>query len=59
MKGKERCKILKEIRQKNTNVDYNIYKSTCCVNLKTILGYKNEDEKYTFLRRYDDGFKED
>ena len=51
--------FLKEVRKINKNVDYNIYKSTCCVNLKTILGYKNEDEKYTFLGRYKNGFKED
>lgn len=41
--------FLKKIREKNTNADYNIYKSTCCVNLKTILGYKKDNEKHSFL----------
>lgn len=41
--------FLKKVREKNTNADYNIYKSTCCVNLKTILGYKNGDAKHSFL----------
>ena len=41
--------FLKNVRKKNINVDYNIYKSTCSVILKTILGYKNDDEKHSFL----------
>ena len=44
--------FLKLLREKNDKVDYNIYKSTCCVNLKTVLGYKKDDEKHWFLDNY-------
>ena len=44
--------FLKLIREKNSRVDYNIYKSTCCVNLKTVLGYKKDNEKHWFLDNY-------
>lgn len=44
--------FLKQVREKNPNVDYNIYKSTCGVNLKTILGYKKDNEKHWFLDEF-------
>ncbi len=44
--------LIKEMKKVNKNVDYNIYKSTCNVNLKTIIGYKKDGESHSFLDEY-------
>ena len=45
--------IIKYLKSKNKNIDFNIFNSTNNVNLNTILGYKKDGNQYTFLDDYD------
>ena len=45
--------IIKYLKTKNKNIDFNIFNSTSNVNLNTILGYKKDGKQYTFLDEYD------
>lgn len=45
--------IIKYLKTKNKNIDFNIFNSTNNVNLNTILGYKKDGNQYTFLDDYD------
>ncbi len=45
--------IIKYLKTKNKNIDFNIFNSTSNVNLNTILGYKKDGKQYTFLDDYD------
>lgn len=53
-KRKEIKKLIKEFRKINPYIDINIFKSVENVNLKTIIGYKNNKERYKFLNNYDE-----
>ena len=52
-KRKEVKELIKYLKTKNANIDFNIFKSTCNVNLNTILGYKKDGKEYSFLDDYD------
>ena len=45
--------IIKYLKTKNKNIDFNVFNSTSNVNLNTILGYKKDGKQYTFLDEYD------
>ena len=45
--------LVKELRKKNKNIDYNIFKAMDNVNLECILGTKDNGEYHSFLERYD------
>ena len=45
--------IIKYLKTKNKNIDFNVFNSTSNVNLNTILGYKKDGKQYTFLDDYD------
>ncbi|NLC48034.1 MAG: tRNA 2-thiocytidine biosynthesis protein TtcA [Tenericutes bacterium] len=51
-KRNEIKELINELKKKNKAIDYNIFKSTFNVNLKTLIGYYNEDESYIFLDNY-------
>jgi len=52
-KRKETKDLIKELRTKNKNIDFNIFKSTSNINLNTVLGYKKDGIEYTFLDDYE------
>jgi len=52
-KRKEIKKLIEDMKENNPNVDINIFRSMCDVNLKTIIGYHKDDEKYNFLDDYE------
>ena len=52
-KRKEIKELIKELRKTNKNVDINIFRSACNVNLDTILGYHSKDIEYNFLDDYE------
>ena len=52
-KRKEVKELIKYLKTKNANIDFNIFKSACNVNLNTILGYKKDGKEYSFLDDYD------
>ena len=54
VKEKEIKELIKKLRKINPYIDYNIFKSMENINLKQILGYKDEDKKYFFLDDYND-----
>ena len=45
--------LIKELRKKNKNIDYNIFKALDNVNLECVLGTKNNGEYHSFLENYD------
>ena len=47
-------RLIEELHKINPNVENNIYKSTCFVNLRTVLGYYKGDERISFLEDYHD-----
>ncbi len=53
-KRREMKELIKNLRKLNSDIDYNIYKSTTNVNLDCVLGYKDEQGKHSFLEWYDD-----
>ena len=52
-KRKEMKALIKELRKKNKNADYNIFKALDNVNMNCILGYTKGKEKHSFLEEYD------
>ena len=46
--------LIKELRLKNSNVDYNIFKALDNINLNCVLGYKKNGEYKSFLDDYDE-----
>ena len=52
-KRKKVKELIKYLKTKNANIDFNIFKSACNVNLNTILGYKKDGKEYSFLDDYD------
>lgn len=45
--------LISSLREINENVDINIFRSLCLVNLSTILGYKKDNKTISFLDYYD------
>ena len=52
-KRKEIKQLIKDLKKKNENIDINIFRSTCNVNLQTIIGYHNGEEEHHFLDDYE------
>ena len=52
-KRREVKELIKELRKKNSKIDYNIFKSIDNINLECVLGYKKEGTKHSFLDEYD------
>ena len=53
-KRKEIKKLIKNLKETNENVDYNIFKSLDNVNLNCILGTKSNGKYQSFLENYED-----
>ena len=51
-KRKEMKALIKELKKKNKNIDYNIYKALDNVNLNCVLGTKKNGEYKSFLDEY-------
>jgi tRNA(Ile)-lysidine synthase TilS/MesJ len=51
-KRKEIKELIKELKKKNSEVDHNIFKALENVNMNCILGYHDEDEKHSFLEKF-------
>lgn len=47
-------RLIEQLHQVNPYVENNLYKSSCKVNLNTILGYSKDGVDTTFLEHYDD-----
>ena len=56
-KRKEIKKLIASLKNKNPNIEWNIFKSMENVNINCVLGYKLKDKKHTFLEAFDE--KED
>lgn len=52
-KRKEIKELISDLKKINPAIDYNILKSTFDINLKTILGYHDDNNIYSFLDDYD------
>jgi tRNA(Ile)-lysidine synthase TilS/MesJ len=52
-KRQEIKRLIKKLKEKNKNIENNIFTSTNNVNLNCILGYKKGDKKYSFLDDYE------
>ena len=48
----EMKRLIKELKKKNPNIDYNIYKALDNINLDCVVGYKKNKEKHSFLDDY-------
>lgn len=44
--------LIESLKEKNPNIEYNIFRSTENVNIETLLGYKEENCKHSFLDRF-------
>ena len=44
--------LIAQLRKENENVDSNIFHSAECVNLETVLGWRNSTESHSFLEDY-------
>jgi tRNA 2-thiocytidine biosynthesis protein TtcA len=45
-------KLLNELRKKDSNIDYNIFSSSENVEIETVIGYKKNGQKISFLKDY-------
>lgn len=52
-KRKEIKKLIASLKEVNPNIDNNIFNSINNINLNTVLGYKKDGVKYSFLDDYD------
>lgn len=52
-KRMEMKRLIKDLREKNKFVEYNIFKSVENINMKQIMGYVDGDSKYNYLDDYD------
>ena len=52
-KRKEMKELIKKMKQKNKNVDNNIFIALNNINLNCVLGYKKDKEVHSFLDEYD------
>ncbi|MBP5684162.1 MAG: tRNA 2-thiocytidine biosynthesis protein TtcA [Bacilli bacterium] len=46
--------LVKELRKKNKNIDYNIFKAMDNINLECVLGTKKNGEYHSFLENYEE-----
>lgn len=53
-KRKEIKELIKILRTKNKDIDFNIFKALDNVNLNCVLSYKKNKEKHSFLEDYDE-----
>jgi len=53
-KRQEMKVLIKKFRQTNPHIEMNIFRSVHNVNLTTIIGYRKENMKYSFLDTYDE-----
>jgi len=53
-KRKEIKELIKKLKEVNSDVDHNIFKSMENVNMNCILGYTKDGKKHSFLDEYDD-----
>ena len=51
-KRKEMKELIKELREKNKDIDYNIFKALDNINLNCVLGYKENSLYHSFLDDY-------
>ena len=51
---KEVKELIEKLKQINPNIDLNIFKSTCNVNLNTMISYFKDSKEYIFLDDYDE-----
>ena len=51
-KRKEMKDLIKSLREKNRDIDYNIFKALDNINLNCVLGYKKDKEYRSFLEDY-------
>ena len=49
----EMKELINNFRKVNKNIEQNIFKSVCNVNLNTIIGYHKDDKEYNFLDDYE------
>lgn len=49
----EMKKLISEMKKVNPNVDLSIFKSSYNINLDTVIGYKKNGERHSFLEEYD------
>lgn len=49
----EMKKLISEMKKDNPNVDLSIFKSSYNINLDTVIGYKKNGERHSFLEEYD------
>lgn len=52
-KRKEIKNLIKDLLKINKNVDINILRSSCNVNLDSVIGYKKDNHKINFLENYE------
>ena len=45
--------LIKELKEDNKNIDYNIFKSIDNINMNCILGYTKDRKKHSFLEEYE------
>lgn len=45
--------LIEDLKKINPNIDYNIFKATCNVNLNTMISYYKDSKIYNFLDYYD------
>lgn len=57
-KREEMKAIIKLLKLKNPNIAYNIYKSSDNINFDTILGYRKNGKKYSYINEYERGNNE-
>lgn len=51
-KRQEMKALIKKFRQTNPHIDMNIFKSVHSVNLETVIGYRDGEERHSFLEEY-------
>ena len=51
-KREEIKKLIKQLKEKNPNIDRNIFKSISNINLDCVIGYSKDNSKYSFLDDY-------
>lgn len=52
-KRAEMKRLISSFRKINPNIEMNIFRSVCNVNLSTIISYQKDGEEYSFLDNYD------
>lgn len=58
-KRREIKELIKQLKNYNSNVDHNIFKSVENINLNTVIAYKKDGKIYNFLDKYNEEGEED